>query len=341
LSAQDCRQRGLPMVEAPIYTEDGISVTYADVRDCYDLWPSPVVIVSDGPYGLGLFPGDPPTEDRLADWYEPHIEVWSNKATALTTLWFWNSELGWANVHPVLQKHGWRYRCCNIWDKGIAHVAGNCNTQRLRKLPVVTEVCVQYVKEPVFRADGRTMTMQEWLRYEWERSGVPLYKANEACGVANAATRKYLTQCHLWYFPPPDSFERMAQYLQEHGRPSGRPYMSIDGGRPMTAGEWANMRAKFDCEAGVTNVWPHPPIHGEERVKSEDGYLHANQKPLELVELTIRLSSDPGDVVWEPFGGLCTAAVASRKLRRKCFAAERIPDFYQAAIRRLEEHDVN
>jgi site-specific DNA-methyltransferase (adenine-specific) len=186
------------MVDDPLYSSDGISLHYGDVMDCYNDRPSPVVIVSDGPYGLGLFPGDPPTEEGLADWYEPHIEMWSEKATPLTTLWFWNSELGWANVHSVLQKHGWRYRCCNIWDKGMAHVAGNCNTQRLRKLPVVTEVCVQYVKEPVFEADGRCMTMQEWLRYEWERSGVPLYKANEACGVANAATRKYLTQCHLW-----------------------------------------------------------------------------------------------------------------------------------------------
>ena len=39
--------------------------------------------------------------------------------------------------------------------------------------------------------------MQEWLRAEWRRTGLPWRAANEACGVSNAATRKYLTGDHL------------------------------------------------------------------------------------------------------------------------------------------------
>jgi len=166
----------------------------------YQEWEVPVAIISDGPYGVGGFPGDLPTCDHLAEWYEPHIVQWSAKATPQTTLWFWNTEIGWATVHPLLVKYGWRYVRCNIWDKGIAHVAGNSNTQILRELPVVTEVCVQYVKEPYI--DGPTL--KDWLRREWERTGLPISKANEACGVANAATRKYLTRDHRWYFPPPE-----------------------------------------------------------------------------------------------------------------------------------------
>ena len=121
----------------------------------------------------------------------------------MTTLWFWNTEIGWANVHPTLVEHGWEYRNCHIWDKGIAHIAGNSNSKTLRKFPVATEVCVQYTKKAFFKADGIQMDMQQWLRYEWERTGLPLYKTNEACGVRNAATRKYFTKDHLWYYPPP------------------------------------------------------------------------------------------------------------------------------------------
>ncbi|MYK91287.1 MAG: hypothetical protein F4026_03915 [Synechococcus sp. SB0669_bin_8] len=36
------------------------------------------------------------------------------------------------------------------------------------------------------------------MRAEWRRTGLPLYRANEACGVKNAATRKYLTQPQFW-----------------------------------------------------------------------------------------------------------------------------------------------
>ena len=51
------------------------------------------------------------------------------------------------------------------------------------------------------------MPVQQWLRYEWQRAGLPLARANEACGVRNAATRKYLTQDWLWYWPPGEMIE--------------------------------------------------------------------------------------------------------------------------------------
>jgi site-specific DNA-methyltransferase (adenine-specific) len=83
----------------------------------------------------------------IANWYEPHIQAWSQHANAQTTLWFWNSEIGWATVHPVLERHGWRYANANVWNKGKAHIAGNVNTSKIRRVPVVTEMCVQYVFE--------------------------------------------------------------------------------------------------------------------------------------------------------------------------------------------------
>ncbi len=145
-------------------------------------------IVSDGPYGVSGYPGDEVSALTLGGWYAPHIQAWSKYATPQTTLWFWNTELGWATVHPVLVAHGWEYRSCHIWDKGLGHVAGNANTQTLRKFPVVTEVCVQYVRPAVFRVGDATLSMQQWLRHEWRRSGLPLRLSNEACGVQNAAT---------------------------------------------------------------------------------------------------------------------------------------------------------
>ena len=79
------------------------------------------------------------------------------------------------------------------------------------------------------------MSMQTWLRHEWQRSGLALRLANAACEVLNAATRKYLTADHLWYYPPPDAFVKLADYANTHGKPEGRPYFSIDGKRPPVA----------------------------------------------------------------------------------------------------------
>jgi site-specific DNA-methyltransferase (adenine-specific) len=45
--------------------------------------------------------------------------------------------------------------------------------------------------------------------------------------------------------------------------------------------------------------------------------------------------TEPGDVVWEPFGGLCSASVAAVALGRRAFAAETDPAFADLAIERL------
>ena len=321
------------------FSRDGVTIHFDRSEHLYDTWPTPTCIVSDGPYGIGGFPGDPPTVASLAEWYAPHIEAWSRRSSPQTTLWFWGTELGWATVHPVLAANDWDYRCCHIWDKGVAHIAGNANSLTLRKFPVVTEVCVQYVMSMRFAVDGRRMSMREWLRHEWQRSGLPLSLTNEACGVRNAATRKYFTQCHLWYYPPVEAFVRLSHYANQYGRAEGRPYFSMDGTRAISGPEWARLRAKFNCEVGISNVWREPPVRGMERLKEKYRCVHNNQKPMGLMEIAIKASTDPGDVVWEPFGGLCTAAVVSHSLKRACVSAEIIPEYYLAARERLATYD--
>lgn len=328
--------------QGDVFRWENVAIHFDDAARLYRRWPVPTCIIADGPYGVSGFPGDERRWNSLAEWYEPHIRAWADCAAPQTTLWFWNTEIGWATVHPVLEKHGWAYRCCNVWDKGLSHVAGNANTQTLRKFPVVTEVCVQYVKAPLFRVGDQTLTMQAWLRHEWLRAGLPLRLANEACGVLNAATRKYLTADHLWYYPPPEAFVKLADYANRRGKPEGKPYFSMDGERPLSGEEWSRMRAKFQCPVGVTNVWHEPQVGGAERIQGERNgmrykfaSLHGSQKPLRLIERIIRCCTDEGDVVWEPFGGLCPGAVVSRRLRRSYRAAEIIPEFYQAAVERL------
>lgn len=309
-----------------------------DALKSYDNWLCPTVIISDGPYGLGKFPGEPYTPDGLAEWYAPHAAAWAKNSEPFTTLWFWNSEIGWAKSHPALELNGWQYEETVTWDKGIAHIAGNVNSKTIRGLPVVTEVAVRYTRKanlPI--EDGSELNLKEWLRHEWCRSGLPLSQSNEACGVANAATRKYLTQCHMWYFPPGEAVVAMATWCAKHGNPTNRPYFSLDGIRPVTAVAWDRMRAKWMHTHGVTNVWQEPPVHGAERIKSSlgKGYLHANQKPLALMERQILASTDHGDVVWEPFGGLMSASVAAVKNGRFAHVAEINPEFWDAGINRL------
>lgn len=315
-------------------------IEFGDSLDLQQEWPAPTVIVVDGPYGVSGFPGDPPTPVGLGEWYRPHIESWSENALPETTLWFWNTEIGWANVHPVLEANGWEYRTCCVWDKGIGHIAGNVNGRSIRRMPITTEVCVQYVRRvELADATGQMLPIKEWLRSEWKRSGLPLTKTNEACGVKNAATRKYFTQCHLWYFPPAEMMVRLAEYAKVHGAKTDRPYFSLDGVAELTEEEWSRQRAKWNHEHGVTNVWQEPALRNDERIRrvaNGSKSLHLNQKPLRLMDRIVGATSDPGDIVWEPFGGLCSASIAAGRSGRPAFAAEINPEFYEAALGRVK-----
>jgi site-specific DNA-methyltransferase (adenine-specific) len=197
---------------------------------------------------------------------------------------------------------------------------------------VVTEVCVQYVRE----VKVNELSLKAWLLEEWKRSGLPLRRANDACGVVDAATRKYFDQGHLWYFPPPEMFEKLVNYANEHGRPEGKPYFSLNREQALTKEEWSKMRSKFKCPHGFTNVWERQALRGDERIKTFSGKtLHLNQKPLDLMKIIIEASSDANDVIWEPFGGLFSAAFAARKLNRKAFSCEIDPDYFYYGVQRF------
>lgn len=333
-------------------TTPGRSVLHEGPAEAvYHDWPAPDLIVSDGAYGVGGFPGDPRTPDGLEEWYAAHVAAWSKHAHPATTLWFWNTELGWATVHPLLARKGWEYVQTILWDKGIRHIAGNVNGDTIRRLPTVTEVCVFYRRRLTFPTSNGDASASRWLREEWQRAGLPLCRANEACGVKNAATRKYLTQDWLWYFPPAPMMERLVAYANEHGDPARRPYYSLDGERPVTAAQWAKLRHPWHHEHALTNVWPHPPLNGAERYRSNgrrvaprvhnpgnNATAHLNQKPLKFMERIVKLASNRGDTIWEPFGGLCTASLAAVEAGRNAYAAEPDPFFASLAETRLAGH---
>lgn len=330
-------------------TEARYRLHRGDALEAYPDWPSPTTIVSDGAYGVRGFHGDTTGPDQLMDWYRPHIQSWSRAATPATTLWFWNTEVGWATVHPLLAAEGWDYVQAITWDKGIGHVAGNVNGKTIRRFPVVTEICVLYQRRFAIDTPDGDMSAQQWLRHEWQRAGIPLNQANQACGVKNAATRKYLTQDWLWYWPPGEMVEKLATYANAYGRATGWPYFSLDGTSAVTAKEWDKLRYRWNHQHGLTNVWRRGPLHDSERLKgtlrraaprvykpTAGSSAHLNQKPLEFMERTVQAVTEPEDIVWEPFAGLASGSVAAVALGRKAYAAEIDPGFADLASQRLE-----
>jgi site-specific DNA-methyltransferase (adenine-specific) len=62
---------------------------------------------------------------------------------------------------------------------------------------------------------------------------------------------------------------------------------------------------------------------------------HPTQKPLMLLERLISAASDKGDLVFDPFMGSGTTAVAAKNLGRKFVGCELDPNFISLAVKRI------
>lgn len=64
---------------------------------------------------------------------------------------------------------------------------------------------------------------------------------------------------------------------------------------------------------------------------------HPTQKPEKLLAKLILASSDPGDMVFDPFGGVGSTAVAAKKLGRRFLTVEREAEYCALAQMRLKQ----
>ena len=84
--------------------------------------------------------------------------------------------------------------------------------------------------------------------------------------------------------------------------------------------------------------WVLPICNGGERLKGEDGAkLHPTQKPEMLLNRVLLASTNPGDVVLDPFFGTGTTGAVARKLGRHFIGIESDAAYVQAATARIGE----
>ncbi|MCE2473719.1 MAG: site-specific DNA-methyltransferase [Anaerolineae bacterium] len=81
----------------------------------------------------------------------------------------------------------------------------------------------------------------------------------------------------------------------------------------------------------MRDVWDIPALRGNQAEAT--GY--PTQKPLALYERIISASSNPGDMVLDPFCGSGTTAVAAERLGRRWLMMEQWDGAYAMLVKRL------
>jgi modification methylase len=82
--------------------------------------------------------------------------------------------------------------------------------------------------------------------------------------------------------------------------------------------------------------WELPLCNGKERLKINGAKAHATQKPEALLFRVIQSSSNPGDIVLDPFFGSGTTGAVAKKLHRHWIGIERNQKYISIARERLD-----
>jgi modification methylase len=186
----------------------------------------------------------------------------------------------------------------------------------------------------------------------------------------DAFTRQWLSECRrvlkdtgtLWVIGSYHNIFRVGAILQDLGFwllndviwRKTNPMPNFRGRRFTNAHEtliWAAKSAEqktytFNYEAmkalneelQMRSDWLISICNGNERLKTANGgKVHPTQKPEALLHRVLIASSNPGDVVLDPFFGTGTTGVAAKRLGRHFIGIEREPAYARAALARLSQ----
>jgi DNA modification methylase len=131
----------------------------------------------------------------------------------------------------------------------------------------------------------------------------------------------------ITYHPHPNGWSCDLTRLQRYDRENRLHFPAKPGGT-------LRLKLYLDESAGtlVSNLWDDiPPLNSQARERL--GY--PTQKPEALLERLIQVSSNPGDVILDPFAGCGTTSVVAHRLRRKCIGIDISPTACSLMKRRL------
>jgi modification methylase len=105
-------------------------------------------------------------------------------------------------------------------------------------------------------------------------------------------------------------------------------------GAHYTFNYWAMKSLNDDLQ--MRSYWEIPLCTGKERIKLNGSKAHTTQKPEALLYRIIQASSNPGDIVLDPFFGTGTTGAVAKKLHRHWIGIEQDETYVKIAQARLE-----
>ena len=119
-------------------------------------------------------------------------------------------------------------------------------------------------------------------------------------------------------------------------KPNAKPNLNGDGpgkAHEMIQAYWSGIgRTKWNG-GGKAGLFIHSRAHTQGRTTR----VHPTEKPVALMKELVRLFTNPGDVILDPFMGSGSTGVAAIELGRRFVGIEKDPVYYETATQRISE----
>lgn len=207
---------------------------------------------------------------------------------------------------PHLRPLGLELRQQIIIDKGMRAVSGRA-TKTYKMFPNVTESVLFFIKD-------NKQFIKPFLKERQQALGLKAKEINDALGVKSNGGGMwsiYTGKNVCEQFPTKELWEKLSSILQ-----FDMPYDKI--------------AQTYNAQMGVTDVWTDIDFYKEKR-------YHPTQKPLKLINRLVLASSNPGDVVLDPFMGAGSTAIVAIEQNRRFLGFELDALYFDTAQQRISE----
>jgi len=178
--------------------------------------------------------------------------------------------------------------------------------------------------------------LRAYLDGERRRADINFEQVRQIVGCADGSglPSHWFTKSQ-WMLPTAENFAKLQHGFNQQGRQPASPYEDYHAAprsrferdhdeREYLRAEYEDLRAEYEdlrrpfnvtAQDQYTDVWDFPTV------KSHPG-KHPCEKPLEMMEHIVRVSSRPGGVVADFFCGSGTTALAAMNLGRRFFCCD-------------------
>lgn len=246
------------------------------------------------------------TEEDYLDWCKKWLEEVYRTLRTGGTFYLFGYFRMLVFLVPILQDMGFELRQQIIINKGMKAVAGRA-TKKYKMFPNVTESVLFLVKDNKKYAKQLLLDQQKKL-------GLKSKEINEALGVKSNGGGMwsiYTGKNVCEQFPTKELWEKLELILKFH-----IPYEQI--------------AQTYNAEMGITDVWDDIDFYSEKRI-------HPTQKPLPLIERLIKVSSNEGDKVLDPFAGSGSTLIACENNNRIATVIELDKEYFDKMNDRFEK----